>query len=97
MSVTPEELRRLARERIEARRGFVPHLIAYVLVNSALIVIWVTVGHVGFFWPVIPVVLWGVGLGMHAWAAFFSRPITSADVEREMQRLRDESSDTRAA
>lgn len=97
MSVTSDELRRLARERIEARHGFVPHLIAYVLVNTALIVIWVTVGHVGFFWPVIPVVLWGVGLAMHAWAAFFSKPVTNADVEREMERLRDESSSTRAA
>lgn len=45
----------------------------------------------------IPVVLWGVGLGMHAWAAFFSKPVTNADIERGVQRLRDESSGTRAA
>lgn len=89
MNVAPDDLRRAARERIEARRGFVPHLMAYVLVNTALIVIWVTVGHTGFFWPVIPLVLWGVGLGMHAWSAFFSKPVTEADVEREVERLRN--------
>lgn len=97
MNATSDELRRVARGRIEARRGFVPHLLAYVLVNTALIVIWFTVGHVGFFWPVIPLVLWGVGLGMHAWAAFFSKPVTEADVAREVERLQGGSGGTRAA
>lgn len=97
MSVTSDELRKIARGRIEARRGFVPHLLAYVLVNAALIAIWFTVGHVGFFWPLIPLVLWGVGLGMHAWAAFFSKPVTETDVERELERLQRESGGTRAA
>lgn len=97
MSVTPDELRRIARGRIEAQRGFVPHLLAYLLVNAALIVIWFTVGHVGFFWPVIPLVLWGVGLGMHAWGAYFSKPVTDADVQQEVERLQGGSGGARAA
>ena len=44
MNTPSDELRRLARERIESRRGFVPHLIAFVLVNAGLIAIWATTG-----------------------------------------------------
>jgi hypothetical protein len=40
---------------------------------------------------------WGIGLVMHAWSAFFSRPITEADVEREIERLRDRSGGLHAA
>jgi hypothetical protein len=29
---------------------------------------------------------WGVGLVLHAWEVFVRRPITEADVEREMHR-----------
>lgn len=86
MTTPSDDLRRVARERIESRRGFVPHLLAFVLVNAILIAIWATTGH-GFFWPGFVIGFWGIGLVMHAWAAFVSRPVTDADVQREMERL----------
>ena len=86
MNVPSDELLRIARERLEARRGFVPHLIAYVLVNAALVALWATTSQ-GFFWPGFVLGFWGIGLVMHAWAAFVSRPITDADVRREVERL----------
>jgi hypothetical protein len=97
MSVTPDVLREAARKRLEERRGFIPHLIVYVLVNTGLIVIWATVANQGFFWPGFVLGFWGIGLVMHAWNAFFSKPITEADIEREMERLRDRSGGAHAA
>ena len=84
--MTPDELQRIARKRIEDRRGFVPHALVYVLVNAGLVAIWATNGQ-GFFWPGFVIGFWGIGLVMHAWSVFFSRPITDADVQREIDRL----------
>lgn len=89
MSTTSDDLRGVARKRLEERRGFVPHLITYLLVNAGLVLLWATVADRGFFWPGFVMAFWGVGLVMHAWNAFLSRPITEADVDREMDRLRE--------
>ncbi len=97
MSTTQDELRQAARKRLEDQRGFVPHIIAYVLVNAGLIAIWATVADHSFFWPGFVIGFWGIGLVMHAWSAFFSRPITEVDVEREIERLRDRSGGVHAA
>lgn len=86
MNTPSDELRRIARERIESRRGFIPHLLAFVLFNAGLIAIWGAMGQ-GFFWPGFVIGFWAIGLVMHAWAAFMSRPITDADVQREVERL----------
>ena len=88
MSDASDELRAAARKRIEDRRGFVPHLLMYLLVNTGLVIVWATVAHQGFFWPGFIIGFWGIGLVMHAWSAFFSRPITEADIERELSRMR---------
>ncbi|GAB3899565.1 2TM domain-containing protein [Kibdelosporangium lantanae] len=87
MAKASDDVRTVARKRLEERRGFVPHLIIYVLINVGLVAIWVTTSPDAFFWPVFPLVFWGAGVVMHAWNAFFSRPITEADVDREVERL----------
>lgn len=79
------ELRKEALERIKARRGFAPHLIAYVVVNAFLVGVWAVSGG-GYFWPAWVIGGWGIGIVMHAWAAFFQKPITEDEVRREMQR-----------
>ena len=86
MDTPSDELRRIARKRVEDRRGFIPHALAYVLVNVALVVIWATSGQ-GLFWPGFVIGFWGIGLVMHAWTVFVSRPITDADVQREIDRM----------
>jgi hypothetical protein len=97
MSTTQDELHQAARKRLEDQRGFVPHLIGYVLVNAGLIAIWATVADQRFFWPGFVIGFWGIGLVMHAWCAFVGRPITEADAEREIERLRDRSGGVHAA
>lgn len=97
MSMEGEEMRAAARKRLEDRRGFVPHLIIYVCVNTGLIMLWLLNSEHTFFWPGFVLGFWGIGLVMHAWQAFFGRPVTEADVEREMRRLGDGSHSDKAA
>lgn len=87
MTGTPEDVRATARKRIEERRGFVPHLIMFLVINAGLVVIWAATGTDNFFWPIFPLLLWGSGLLMHAWNAFFTKPITEAEVDLEAKRL----------
>ena len=87
MTDTPNDARTAARKRIEERRGFFPHVLAYLVINAGLVLIWWATGADGFFWPGIIMVGWGLGVVMHAWNAFFARPITEADVDRELQRM----------
>jgi hypothetical protein len=58
---------------------------AYVIVNSMLVVIW-ALSSGGYFWPIWPIVGWGIGLAFNAWAVYFQRPITEDDIRREMER-----------
>jgi hypothetical protein len=56
--------REVARRRVQARRDYGSHLLAYVVVNVALVAVWAFTGG-GYFWPAWVICLWGVGLVMH--------------------------------
>ena len=71
--------------RLIARRDFVSHLLAYVLVNTFLIGVWV-LGGAGYFWPAWVIGAWGVGLVLHARDVFVRRPLTEADIDAEVRR-----------
>ena len=49
-------------ERIQAKRGFGVHATVYVAVNLLLIAVWAITSR-GYFWPIWPILGWGVGLG----------------------------------
>lgn len=89
-SEAASDLREQARERLEKRRDFKTHIFIYLLVNLALIGIWAIATPDALFWPVFPILGWGIGLAANAWDVYGRRPITEADVEREEQRLREE-------
>jgi hypothetical protein len=72
--------------QLKKRRDFYGHLLIYVLVNTFLVVIWAVVGAHGFFWPVFPIVGWGIGVVMNAWDVFWRPPITEHDIQREIER-----------
>ena len=80
-----EERRAQALETLQARRDFVSHVVAYTVVNLALIGIWAVTG-AGYFWPIWLILGWGIGLVLHAWTVFGQRPITESDIERELHR-----------
>jgi hypothetical protein len=96
MSVPEEgDVRAEALRRVRERRDFVTHLITYMVVNIALVLVWATTG-LGYFWPGWVIGGWGIGLVLHAWTAFLQHPITAADVDREMERLQRGSGGARA-
>jgi len=76
-----------ARQRLQVRRDFSAHLVAYVVVNAFLVAIWAMTG-AGYFWPAWVLCSWGIGLVLHAWDAFVRRPITESDVDAEVRRQR---------
>lgn len=73
-----------ARELALARYRLRWHVPVYVLVNAGLILIWRNTGG-GFFWPVFPVIFWGLGVVLHYVTAYRSRG--SAWVDRETERV----------
>jgi hypothetical protein len=74
-----------ARRRVQARRDFANHVVAYVVVNAFLVVVWAVTG-AGYFWPAWVLGGWGVGLVLHGWDLFARRPVTEADVDAELRR-----------
>ncbi len=77
--------REAAIKRLEAKRGFAVHAAIYVIVNLLLVVIWAFSGH-DYFWPIWPIVGWGVGLAIHGWMTDFQKPISEDDIRREMEK-----------
>ena len=77
--------RERARRRVQDRRDFGTHLVAYVVVNSFLVLVWAITG-AGYFWPVWVMGAWGIGLVLHAWEVFVRRPVTEADIDAELRR-----------
>lgn len=81
-----EEARReVALKRLKARREFWQHVGVYVLVNALLVVVWAVTGDGGYFWPMWPLLGWGIGLVLHAWETF-QRPISEEAIRKEMEK-----------
>ena len=76
-----------ARKRVQAKRDFGSHLVAFVVINAVLIGVWAMTGG-GYFWPAWLFALWGAGLVLHAWDVYLRRPVTDADVDAELRRDR---------
>jgi 2TM domain-containing protein len=79
-------LREQATIRLRKKRDFRAHLLAYVLINGSLLIIWALTGS-GFFWPVFPMLGWGVGLVFHAWD-IYRAPLSEQQIQREIERMR---------
>ena len=72
--------------QLKKRRDFYGHLIIYTLVNAFLVVIWAISDPHGFFWPVFPIGIWGIGVVMNAWDVFWRPAITEEDIQHEIKR-----------
>jgi 2TM domain-containing protein len=85
-------LREEALLQLKKRRDFHTHLVAYVLVNTFLWLIWAVVliaaDGTQLPWPLFPMAGWGIGLAFHAWDTYGRKPFTDADINRELARLR---------
>lgn len=61
----------------------------HLAVNVLLVVIWAVTG-AGLFWPVFPILGWGIGVAINAWDVYGRRPITESDSRQEAERLRSQ-------
>jgi 2TM domain len=82
-----QDLRGQAITRLNQKREFGTHLFVYLVVNAFLIGIWASTG-ANFFWPAFPLFLWGIGLVLHAWEAYWRKPVSEDRIRREMERMR---------
>ena len=85
---TPEvadDLRAMARKRIEKRRGLQGALLAYVVVNAFLVGAWALSGG-GYFWPGWVIGGWGIGMIFGIWD-YVRGPVTEAEVDAELRRM----------
>jgi hypothetical protein len=90
--LTDEEIKTMARRRVEAKKGFFVHLSMYVIVNIFLFVIWfITMGPGTFPWFLFVIFGWGIGVVANAVAVFVA-PRNSAweqkEYEKEVERLK---------
>jgi hypothetical protein len=87
-STHEDPLRERAIKRLKKRRDFFGHLLVYTLVTSFLVVIWAVTNHHTFFWPIFPMVGWGIGVVMNAWDVYRSEDFDEENIRREMDRLK---------
>ena len=73
-------------QQLKKRRDFRGHLLIYILVNAFLVVIWAVTDPHGFFWPVFPIGIWGIGVVMNAWDVFWRPAVTEEDIQHEIKR-----------
>ena len=83
-----QALRDQAVRQLRRKREFWTDIVAYVVVNAFLVGIWYFVSGRGYFWPGWVMAGWGIGLVLHAYEVYGRRPITDAEVQREMERQR---------
>lgn len=82
-----QELRDRAQASLRAKSAFATHLTTYLLVNAMLIVIWAVSGG-GAFWPLWPLLGWGIGIALHARLTYGQHQPNEERIQREMDRLR---------
>jgi len=87
-SEAPDSERDLALQSLRKKQSFKAHVVTYLAVNAFLVVIWAVTTPDDLFWPVFPIVGWGIGLAANAWDAYGRKPITEEDIEAERERLR---------
>ena len=84
---TDDELRDRALQLLRKKSDLRAHVLAYVLINGFLVGIWAVTG-AGFFWPVFPIMGWGIGLAFNVWDVYRHAVPTEEQVRREMEAIR---------
>ena len=80
-------LRERAIKRLKKRRDFVGHLLVYVMVNGIVVTIWAMTDLHGFFWPIFPILVWGIGVVMNGWDVYRGDTFSEDQIQREIEQL----------
>ena len=86
-STQEPDLRAAALIRLRKKREFLQHLTVYVVVNGTLVLIWLATTPSGFFWPMFPLLGWGVGIIFHGLDVYAPEQPSEERIQREMNRL----------
>lgn len=78
--------RERAIKRLKKRRDFYGHLLVYALVNGVFVVIWAVIGVHTFFWPIFPILGWGIGVALNAWDVYRNDGFSEEQIQREIER-----------
>lgn len=84
---TATDLRSRAVLRVEKKHEFKKHLFVCVVVNGACVAIWAFTG-AGFFWPMFLLLIWGIGLVLHAPDVYGRNDISEEEIRQEILRMR---------
>jgi 2TM domain len=89
---TGDPRRDLAIKRIKAKNGFKIHQVVYLAVNAMLVVIWAftAAGKAypqGFFWSIVPMAGWGVGVVINGYVVYHGNVPTEKQIQREMKKV----------
>lgn len=84
----PDDIRQAAIVRLRKKRDLQGHVLAYVIVNLFLTGIWLVTSPGGFFWPIFPILGWGIGLAFHVWDVYSPEKPSEEKIQREIDRLR---------
>jgi len=91
-TTTGSDLDVVSRERaikkLKKRRDFYGHLVVYAVVNSFLVAIWAVTDVHGFFWPIFPMLGWGIGVVLNAWDVYRNDSFSEEQIQREIQHQR---------
>jgi len=80
-------IRETAIVQLRKKRDLQAHLIAYGTVNLLIIGIWFATTPGGFFWPMFPLLGWGIGLIFHIWDVYSPEAFSEVRIQREMRRV----------
>jgi hypothetical protein len=83
----PDDLRKLAITQLRKKRGLQAHIIVYLSVNLLLVAIWYVSGR-GYFWPVFPILGWGIGVVFNIWDVYVPDRMTEERIQQEIRRLK---------
>ncbi len=76
--------REWARKRVERKRKLRGDIFAYVVINAFLVCAWAVTG-AHYFWPGWFLAGWGVLLALDVWSVYIRKPLTEADIDRELR------------
>lgn len=79
--------REWARARVEKKHKLRADFVAYVAINTALVLAWALTGF-GYFWPAWVLGFWGVFLLLDAWNVHYRKPVTEEEIDEELRRQR---------
>jgi hypothetical protein len=80
------DLRERALTQLRKKHEFHAHLAAYILINAMFVAIYFMTNPGGFFWPVFPILGWGIGVFFHGWDTYTGPP-SEDQIRKEMTRL----------